>query len=380
MTYNAENLRPHTSEEQATLFETPRFSGALLHDMRGASRSIRIQMMAVGHTHASQLYERELKAAKASGKISSLIVDGYSQMHNGSQFNLLTLPGNAYAKFLGKQKDEMFDRLTRDGILTITNRPNPLTALLPTCFRDHKKYVVIDGEIPERAIVYMGGINEFPDNTRKNDFMIRRQNPQLARELVRIHENTKHRIQNKRDYRIQCGPEDTLFIDAGVGTSITVDDLCMELARGGNTKFVSQMPPDGKVLQRLIEKADRGDHVQVILDSMNWTSDLLKKSYQIQVYKTLRSLSKHGITCFISDQPVHAKGVYIQSQKNNDGNNALYFGSHNFTEVSVKIHTEECTVKTTNHDIHTSFNEYFDTLAASSDRYSRKNGGNQRKE
>ena len=51
---------------------------------------------------------------------------------------------------------------------------NPLTRTFSNALRrDHRKLIIIDGDIPEKAIAYLGAINPSEHNARWNDFMVR---------------------------------------------------------------------------------------------------------------------------------------------------------------------------------------------------------------
>lgn len=243
--------------------------------------------------------------------------------------NLHFIPSEARAKAL-QERTAFFADMEGDGVnLQLVNQMGNLHKIWPIFGRDHSKSVVIDN------ICYMGGPNFSVAEFDRTDFMVKMTNPDITAEVAH---HFQLAIGNRRfkDYSKAINPNFTFMADGGdMGRSLIYDDTAKAIAETqGRALYANPHLPGGKMLTALLNKADDGEHVDIV--ASNRGSRYYTKFPYTLYYNYMRRLfDKHPNVHFRHyPNEIHTKLITL------NGTDAI-FGSHNFLWFGVMLGTSE---------------------------------------
>jgi phosphatidylserine/phosphatidylglycerophosphate/cardiolipin synthase-like enzyme len=253
----------------------------------------------------------------------------------------------AYREFVQGQNDKMHQRLVEGGVkVTITNEPFLLARILPVIKRNHIKLFLVD------EIGWMGGLNLYDKALNNYDLMVKFDNPvivgALASQYLQVNE-----LSPKDDYIVDIGDSYRLVVDSGRhGVSqIYAEARTMIENATKSIFFLSQMVPEGEILDWLIRRAKEGISVLIM------TSHSSEKTFTHYPHKPsydrfrARIDSVPFITFLHLGKKVHAKLLIVDRRE-------VLFGSHNMVDAGVLMGTQEIAMRTSDVRLVPQFVEY----------------------
>lgn len=186
-------------------------------------------------------------------------------------------------------------------------------------FRDHKKMVIVDAHIPNRAIAYIGGMNISDHNASWNDCMMKMSGDMLA-PLNEDYNKTWDRINRGGVARYSEG-----LVLSDARRKEIIMPVVLDLVSRANAQVVVQTPYLwGAKLRAALEKAvKRGVDVAVIVPLHN------HKKLLVPTVATLMKMTAAGIRVHLfraNGGMTHAKLLIVD--------NVILFGSHNFHSIT----------------------------------------------
>ncbi|MDO8497924.1 MAG: phosphatidylserine/phosphatidylglycerophosphate/cardiolipin synthase family protein [bacterium] len=231
--------------------------------------------------------------------------------------------------------------------IEVVNKAYFLPFLVPIIGRNHKKIYIVDTKA-----AWLGGINFFDGSFYAVDFMVKFQDDSIIKKLVQEYfkiERHKHR----EDVSVVLNSDMNLLLDSGKrGSSIIYQEAIDMVRRAKETiQFVSQLPPDGKLLEAIVGAVEKGIKVEL------YTSKETSRQFNDFPYNTLylhfqnRAKQYPGLRLNHLLDRLHAKLLIV------DNKEAL-FGSHNLVHLGVMLGTEEIAIKTKNVSLLTELSEF----------------------
>ncbi len=261
---------------------------------------------------------------------SSQYVDGDLRM--GPQFDLKK---RAYADQVHKANENFFAQLRKEGIrVTILNSPLIIARLFPIYRRNHTKLYISDN------VGWMGGMNLYDEAFENVDFMVRFEDPRVVSAFISQFEQVNER-RPKQNYSIDCAEGYRFIVDSGKNGESLIYDMALEDVRSAreSIEFISQIVPEGVLLEIFLQKAAKGIPVRIVTSSRNEKQfKSYPQKYFYDVFKK-RVMGNQNIYFTHLLKTVHAKLIIV------DGKIGL-FGSHNFVEQGVLLGTEEICMRT----------------------------------
>lgn len=324
---------------------------------RSSKERVWAQCMDVEMGHAPGIILHALGVAAKHGADVRLTMDDFATVIVNDRIKAVPKFGEdaLYQRFLETADKEMFQELEKDGVLiTVTNR-SKLASVFPFIGRNHMKIFIADNT------VWFGGVNIASDHFEKADFMVKIQDKVVANELAEVFSQVNEN-KPEHDYEKRITDGYTLLVDRGDrGKSIILDEALHMIDGSEETiSYISQLPPSGEVLKRLIQKANLGVKVDVITQSVKHLQSnripfglLAKRSFLKFQRETAdaQNISMHHFEGHHGK--VHAKMILV------DGKEALW-GSHNLDEAGVKVGTQEVSLKTTNPQLIEMLGDWFE--------------------
>lgn len=238
-------------------------------------------------------------------------------------------------KELRKDTAELFQRLLNAGAtITVINPPTLIGQIIPIMGRNHIKIFIVDDT------VWLGGVNIYDSAIASLDFMVRFDDPSLANicadQFRRVNDAAR-----EQDAAISFSDVSELIIDAGARGVSAIYDAAVNMVHDDARRvtFVSQMVPEGKLLDRLIAAADRGGAVEVYTSR---ASDVLFTRFPFNLpYKRFIAKTRGNprVSLRHLNRRVHAKLLIVDSA-------CALFGSHNLVDTGVWLGTAEIAVRT----------------------------------
>lgn len=219
--------------------------------------------------------------------------------------------------------------------IEVVNKPFILPFFIPMMGRNHKKIYIVDTKA-----VWIGGINFFDGSFYAVDFMVKFGDSAIISILAQEYFKTGPQ-RHREDVLVVLNSNTTLFSDSGKrGASIIYQEAINMVKRAKETiQFVSQLPPDGKLLEAIVNAVEKGIKVEL------YTSKETSRQFKDFPYNTGYLHFQNRIKNYpqlelnhLLDR-LHAKLLII------DNKEAL-FGSHNLVHLGVLLGTEEIAIKT----------------------------------
>ncbi len=304
-----------------------------------AKHFIRMQAMVFEFGHAMDLIFPVLANAVSRGVRVEVNVDWVSTRYVHGKIRLVpnfNRKKRIYENSIHNQNRRVFKKFSDAGIIiNVLNTPDIFSMILPVLGRNHIKMYIVDD------VSWVGGVNFFDRGFTVSDFMVRFDDLSISKilheQFLMINESRR-----KENFLVKCSESFTFVNDCGlVGNSLiykTAMDVVSEAKK--EVVFVSQMVPEGRMLDLLIRKAKMGIKVVVITSSKN-SSVFVNYPYKITYDWFLKSINGIDKIKFIHAKgKVHAKLLIVDTQ-------LAMFGSHNFVESGIWLGTEEIAIKTT---------------------------------
>ncbi len=303
-----------------------------------ARRRVWIQAMVFEAGDVSERVGRVLIDAARRGCDVRFQIDWNSSQYVEGDLRLLPefdLKRRAYAKTVHSRNERFLALLRREGItVNVLNTPMLAGRLLPIYRRNHTKIYIVD----ESA--WMGGMNFYDEAFSNIDFMVRFTDERVVNPLSAQFEMVNEK-RPKNNYSVQCMPGYTLLVDSGKhGDSIIYDEALNSIGSAKESiVFISQIVPEGVLLEILLKKSLVGIKIDILTSPRN--ENQFKKYPQKYFYDVFKKkvMNNQFINVTHLLNTVHAKLIIVD-------NKIALFGSHNFVEQGVLLGTEEICMKT----------------------------------
>lgn len=235
-----------------------------------------------------------------------------------------------------KNTKKLLESMAKAGIEV--KRTNPLGFLRRKALqRNHKKIVIIDGNIPEKAVAYIGGYNLSEHNASWNDFMVKMRGEMIP--LIQEDFNATladKNVNGRMEYK-----DGVVLIDSPHGDH-EIMPFVIDLINNSKKRIVIESPYlRGKnILKSLNEAARHGVDVRIIVPLHN-----NHKRFGAPTGQSLRKLIQNGAKVYRFKENkgmTHAKALLVD--------NIVMFGSSNLSESLAK-RLSEINIATHNKDM-----------------------------
>lgn len=298
---------------QEPKLEYPRqFLEDILRSAREAQNRIQILSLSIADDHATGLIQHEFEKAAERGIKVEMHIDSLGQMQE-------ELARSAKQSDAPLRTNELFTRLRNSGI-DVTSEAGFWERFfdVPRAAQ-HAKLYIIDN------CAWIGGMNLTDTHFSNVDFMVKIPDEQIVRQLVEVFRKIKDG-KSFQDYSVKCDSDYSVLVDGSrPGTSIIYDNA-FEVVKGAKQKivFVSQYPPNGRILQDMIANPNR--EVIVITSDLNTLNHkILPFRINFEQYK--RATEKLGnIKTIYLNRPVHTKLIVADEREAIWGSNNYFDG------------------------------------------------------
>lgn len=213
------------------------------------------------------------------------------------------------------------------------------TEIFPYGGRDHMK-IYICGD----NCAWIGGHNLENIDPSRIDCMVKLKDPKAIEALKEIYRSSKSGdLKDDAQYHLPNGR--ILLVDAGrqSGESLIYDHAVLSVQGARDyVHFVSQLPPDGILLDELIKKAKEGVRVEVVMSSHR-DPFMAQFPFSSSYINFRRRIKGTGIEVYHKPAKVHMKYLGV------DGSQALV-GSHNLVTQGVNWKTAEIALHMSDHE------------------------------
>lgn len=303
-----------------------------------ATSRIWVQAMVFEVGAVSEQFAEVLIGAARRGCDVRFQVDWNSSQYVDGDLRLvpqLDLKKRAYADQVHEANEAFFTRLRQEGVkVTILNSPLIIARLFPIYRRNHTKLYIVD------SVGWMGGMNLYDEAFDNIDFMVRFDDSRIVSAFIAQYEQVNER-RPKDNYAVDCMEGYQFIVDSGKTGDSLIYDSALDAVRSAKVSidFISQIVPEGVLLEVFAQKAMVGIPVRIITSSRNEKQfkSYPQKYFYDQFKKRVMGNSHIYFTHLL--KTVHAKLIII------DGKIGM-FGSHNFVEQGVLLGTEEICMRT----------------------------------
>ncbi|MDQ3099187.1 MAG: phosphatidylserine/phosphatidylglycerophosphate/cardiolipin synthase family protein [bacterium] len=265
-------------------------------------------------------------------------VDWNSSQYVDGELRLLPefdLKKRTYADKVHKTNENFYAVLRAAGVsVTILNSPFIIARLFPIYKRNHTKLYIADG------MGWMGGMNLYDEAFDNIDFMVRFDDSRIVSALIAQFEQVNQN-KPKKNYAIKLSENYTFLADSGRNGESIIYDTALECIDGAikSIVFVSQIVPEGVLLERLLLKAAAGIPITIITSPRG--ENQFRKYPQKYFYDQFKKLVANNPNIHFTHllNTLHAKLILVDSRIG-------LFGSHNFVEQGVLLGTEEICMQT----------------------------------
>ncbi len=326
------------------------FHKDLIHEINSAKKEIYIESMIFESGEIlDEIVDSLISAAQRGVKVK-VIRDWISQVYVKDELPIFVIPFTEFwrkAKKVHARNLEIIKKLseTSNIDITVNNKKKFLNLFFSFFGRNHMKLYVVDN------LCWIGGINLSDKSFEKIDFVVKIDNSNLTQEIINVFENN---FENKKiyDFNKIIGDVDVL-VDGGKRGSSIIYKEAIEIISSAKTQiiFMSQFIPDGKILEKILEKAREGINIYVI--TSNSDNGIFTKYPQRYFYlKFLKKIKNFSnIKLIHLEKHVHVKLIDVD-------NSRLIFGSHNFVMPGVRFGTKEIALKTKNSELNRQIDDY----------------------
>lgn len=338
-----------------SVLQEPRvFLSDFIKHGRSATKRIWIQAMVVDYGHIFSELEKVLVDAAKRGVDVRINVDWVTWRYVYGELDLL--PSLSRDKYkIEKKKNELnealFNRLRESGaIITVMNKPGVISWLFPVYGRNHIKMYAVDD------YVWVGGLNFYDKALSHLDFLVRFDEPKLV-SAVTSQFNKVNGDRPEEDYKVSVSQEASIIVDSGRRGVSLIYDEAYDLVSCAKQSiiFVSQLVPEGQILDMLLDKAEQGVEVTIITSNPE-DSAFTKYPLRWSFLNFNRRIKDRCDIRFIHlDRKIHAKLIITDDRE-------AIFGSHNFVDAGVFMGTEEIAVRTKNNELVQQLVAYVDNL------------------
>jgi len=323
------------------------------HAKKAYSR-VYMQSMILGDGKALRTIEQAMLSAKNNGADVRINIDWvYSRYYNGNIDVIPQFLNAKHTKYLLQQTEnaEMIRRLMEERIIvTILNMPQLLNFILPITGRNHMKIYIAD------SIAWIGGLNLYDRSFETVDFMVKYTDSQIVTALSNLFLKMG-KLKLEKNTSRSITPTERLLIDCGKRNSSIILDTAIREVSQAKTQVVmmSQMMPEGHLLQEMIRLSEKGISVLVVTSSKE---NSMFKSFPNNIpYNQflIKTFGKKNIKLVHLKKRVHAKLILVD-------NEVALFGSHNFVDTGVRLGTGEICICTKDNNLlkqlHTFYNSH----------------------
>lgn len=301
------------------------FLDDLEKEIEKAKSSIDLQFLTfeadtVGNRVAKSLFKAKLRGIKIR-----FIIDHFIDLFHNDYFIHRPRLNRVLQRIITgewKNTKKLLELMTKRGIKI--KRTNPLGFLRRKALhRNHKKLVVIDSNIPKRAIAYIGGCNLSEHNASWNDFMVKMKGDMLP--VLHSDFNATWEDRNENG-RIEYG-DGVVLIDSPNGSHEIVPYV-IDLINNSKKRVMIESPYlRGKnIWESLIDAARHGVDVRIIVPLHN-----NHKRLAAPTGRSLKELVKNGVQVYRFKENkgmTHAKALLADD--------VAMFGSSNLSESLAK--------------------------------------------
>lgn len=230
-----------------------------------------------------------------------------------------------------------------------------IRSLFPFIGASHIKAFTVDGKIgwglAGMGNLYDGGFESFDYMPETIDSVFIEA---LQGMVFGVNENKP-----KSDYKNQIKAGYNLLVDSGKRGQSIIYEWAMEMVENADSKveFISQLLPDGQLLEIMEYQAAHGVEVHVFCSDKD---DYMFKKFPFNL--TVRGLRKKILRSeiILHEAPnflhVHAKGLYSEGKRNQES----LLTSHNLNSSGVKVGTEEDGLYTTDPQVGSQMKAFFE--------------------
>lgn len=313
-----------------------------------AKKRAYLECMSFEYGHAPGLIQQALYEAAYNGLDVRANIDAFSDATFNDEIKWIPKKGGKKHKRTLQELDQDMKKSLGDaGVkVTMVNPSSKLfgfpfkTEIVPFFSRNHMKVFIADDT------AWFGGVNVATDHFEKADFVVRFQDSRIVGPLTELF-GMVNENKPKADFKKPLTDHYALIVDRGdAGKSMILDEAGGMVSEATESiELLSQLPPTGDLLDRIVERAKSGVKVNVVISnereyqSGSIPSGLLFKLEFNGFKKEIEGIDNIQVFHY-SEGRVHGKLLIV------DGKEAL-FGSHNFARSGVKAGTQEASIETT---------------------------------
>jgi phosphatidylserine/phosphatidylglycerophosphate/cardiolipin synthase-like enzyme len=308
-----------------------------------ATQGVYVQSMNFEPGRVTNIISNILTIAANKGLETYLTFDWVHQKYIYSDLPLLpflTPTQKELKRTLDAARNDYFTKLKNAGVKIIVTNANLGGLLFPAFKRNHIKMYIVDSDV-----AWIGGLNLFDAAFENADFMIKFTDKNIIQAIKKQYFMSNNK-RAKNNYAISCNGETTFLVDVGKINNSIILKTAIDIAKTATKSiyFISQFLPDGKLLDVLINKAQKGIEVKII------TSKKEDIKFQTLPYKPFYHYFLHKIEKYKNIHLIHTPTTVHAKLIIADESQAL-FGSHNLVMSGVLLGTEEIAVRTHQHSL-----------------------------
>lgn len=274
---------------------------------------------AVGNRIAESLFKAKLKGINVR-----FIVDHFIDLfHNDFYIHRPRFNRGLQRVITNEWKNtkKLLSLMMKQGIEV--KRTNPLGFLLRKAFhRNHKKIVIIDNDISEQSIAYVGGCNLSEHNASWNDFMVK-----MKGDMLPILQNDFNLTWGNKNLNEEIEYSDGVVLTDSPHGHHKIIPFVLNLINNSKTRVIIESPylRGKRIWKSLIEAKQRGVDVRIIVPFKNNRRSVAPTG------RSLKKLIKNGVKVYRFKENkgmTHAKALLVDD--------VAMFGSSNLSEFLAK--------------------------------------------
>lgn len=309
----------------AKLLNANEFYEDFLSHIKSAQQKILIQTMIM---QPGPLMDQVIDAICERARVGvsvRILIDNVTYQYDDGFLPLVPIISFRYLKSGRRLRNKvtlMIERLQHSGaVVQLLNQNKFAEWLWPVWGRNHRKIYIVDWK------VWIGGVNLHEVGFSSLDVMVRLSEKYVVSAWGKVFWETRLEGQT------EVGNKSRILLDGGKSTkSCIYERVLFEVERSnGKVVFVSQFPPQGRLLKLFCKVSNQQD-VEIYISAKEQYKSILDKFLLKNFEGAVREFS--NIKVRYAKKKVHAKMLILDD--------LLVVGSHNLVETGILMHTAEC--------------------------------------